>query len=330
MFGSNSRVVLTALAASIAFSASMANAQAANTTIFENGAKACRKIKMVRAARPVERAKILGLQEITFVAPNKPCRRGSKEIAIFATPELVQNITQSYITQNPNTVQGAAGPQGPQGAQGSQGLQGEPGATGAIGPVGAVGATGATGATGPVGPAGPAGATGAVGPTGPQGLQGPPGTPASGPQLILPITMFGTQLGGINVAGTNTWNRFDIETSQNIPEGAQGAIIEWGMVLEQSTGGLGTSLLFGKTGEETAQAATWMAGSVRAQGTGDQGGGGGQAFVPFDRRGTLAGQFPTTRRLWWRLGIVGSTGFYSSGQTALQNGGMYIRIIGYF
>jgi collagen type I/II/III/V/XI/XXIV/XXVII alpha len=228
------------------------------------------------------------------------------------------------------SIRGAEGLQGP---AGPQGIQGEIGPMGVAGPQGTSGAQGPQGVPGPQGSEGVTGATGAQGPqgpTGPQGPQGPPGTPASGSQLILPITVFSTQLGGINVAGTNTWNRFDIQQSQNIPEGAQGAIIEWGMILEQSTGGAGTSLLFGKTGEETAQAATWMAGSVRAQGTGDQGGGGGQAFVPFDKRGTLAGQFPTTRRLWWRLGIVGSAGFYSSGQTALQNGGMYIRIIGYF
>ena len=173
--------------------AQTANAQSPAT--FKSGAKACLRKNSVTAARPIERAKVLTLETYRFVATTAKCPRGYREIATFATPELVQNITQNIINQSP---QGATGPRGltgetgAQGAQGPQGIQGLPGAAGAVGatgpqgPQGLPGAAGAVGATGPQGPAGVAGAAGAVGATGPQGPQGLPGAAgavgATGPQ----------------------------------------------------------------------------------------------------------------------------------------------------
>ncbi len=186
MISSKSKIVLSAFTA-IALSAAIASeAQAANPVIFHDGAKVCRKVRYVKAARPVERAKTLKLQETLYVSPAKRCPRGYRDVAIIATPEMVQTITQNFISQNPSSVQGPAGPQGPQGLQGIQGERGLTGLTGAQGPIGlagAPGAPGAPGAAGAVGPQGPIGLTGAAGAVGPQGPQGPIGVAGvAGPQ----------------------------------------------------------------------------------------------------------------------------------------------------
>ncbi|MGL2993100.1 hypothetical protein [Flavobacterium sp. TSSA_36] len=95
------------------------------------------------------------------------------------------NGTFTYINEsnNPVTINLAAGPQGPQGIQGPKGdtgatgPQGPAGANGIDGVVGPQGPKGDTGATGPQGPAGANGIDGVVGPQGPKGDTG-----ATGPQ----------------------------------------------------------------------------------------------------------------------------------------------------
>ena len=99
-------------------------ANAPSPATFKSGAKACLRKNSVTAVRPIERAKVLPIETYRFVATTAKCPRGYREIATFATPELVQNITQNIINQSP---QGATGPRGLTGATGAQGVQGIPG-----------------------------------------------------------------------------------------------------------------------------------------------------------------------------------------------------------
>jgi hypothetical protein len=151
------------------------------------------------------------------------------------------------------------------------------------------------------------------------------------PQFVSPSTLYSTgSLVGSNVFGSLSWNRIDISNTA-IPSTARGVIIQWFINLEESADPNGTVIVSSRTGTESTNADDMLViGGARSQGGGDQGGCAGQSFVPLDTRGTLGGTYSTNRRLWWRLSGIGNTNFYSPSDVALQNGGFYIQMIGYF